>query len=170
MARTGPQKESILQKKQVEHLNSLGICFVFRIKNAPTYDARLGIFRANNSLKGIPDIIGWHLADGKIICIETKLWDPKTKNVKRPSEEQKEFLQKAAKSSPYVGVAYSVEDAEAIVRANQETHPREIRTFHYMSNEEKKAHGYATREKRPKKPKANVPSCSWINWTDDTKR
>jgi hypothetical protein len=163
-------KASRLQKQIIEHLNASDLgCFVFRLKNAPFYDAMQNEFLPDNIQRDFPHVFGW-ARDGKVIVINVKHWDKRTKNVKRPSVAEKAFLQRAAENSPYVGVAYSLEDAYNIVKNNQETHPREIRTWKHLTPEDKDEHDYANREKRPKVPKAAAPTgCPWLNLSDEPK-
>jgi hypothetical protein len=89
----------------------------------------------------------------------------------RPSVEQKAFLQAAAKVSPYVGVAYSLEDAEAIVRNNKETHRRNLRTYQYLNHGERKAYESPEGErKKTYQPNKPTTSCAWLNLTDENER
>lgn len=166
MSRQRPERESLLQKKIIEHLNSSDLgCMVYRLKRSASYDAIRNRFIATHSK--LPCIFGI-AADGKAIVLIVKWWDKKTKNVKRPRKWERSLLQAAADRSPYVGLAYSIEDAYNIVKNDQITHPREIRTWHYLDLEDKKEHEYANQETRPKKPKAKSPTgCPWLNLSDE---
>lgn len=141
------QEESKLQREIVEYLNGIsGLgCYVIRLKNAATYDPTSGVFRANTTIKGIPDIIGT-AKNGQSIYIEVKMLGPNGQPKGYPSKEQKELLSKLAEMTPFVGVAYDMGDAYDIVANDPERYPRKLRTYSYDSNRKKWERSNGTRK------------------------
>ena len=162
------QKESLLQRQIIDYLHAkpeLG-CFMVRIKNGATYDPTNHAFRANTSTKGIPDLLGVH-KNGQAIAIEVKYIEDAT-HPPKPSKEQREILQEYAKRSPFVGVAYSLEDAYAICANDPVLFPRNVRTYNYLERAERRAYERPDGTKKTKAVRARKKEkslnylCPWM--------
>jgi len=92
-----------LTKSIVNYLN-MSHHFAWRNNNAPTFDRKRNVYRSNNTLKGISDILGIHRDSGKMIAIEVKVGRDKL------SKEQTEFLNRVSKMGGIVLVAKSIDD------------------------------------------------------------
>jgi ABC-type proline/glycine betaine transport system substrate-binding protein len=134
------QAESTLQRQIVDSLKAAGFGYFFRIRNGATYDPVAKIFRSNVAEKGIVDILGWttHPLPVAIECKYIQFPDKKQKITHKVniSDEQKDFLLKCHSVGGRAGIAYTLEDAWAIVCNNPEMHPRHPRTYAFLSKEE----------------------------------
>lgn len=136
------QKESALQRLIIEVLNTNHYGHYFRIRNGATFDPKAGIFRSNTAEKGISDILGWTNHNPPIaVAIEVKYFETIEKRRKvthkvKISEEQMEFLYKLHKAGGRAGIAFTVDDALAIVFNNPEERPRHPRTWRFLPEEE----------------------------------
>lgn len=134
------QEESTLQRLIVESLKAANFGYFFRIRNGATFDPTQGVFRSNVAEKGIVDILGWttHPLPVAIECKYIQTIEQKKKLTHKVyiSEEQKEFLRKCHNAGGRAGVAFTLEDAWAIVCNNPEMHPRHPRTWAFLSKEE----------------------------------
>lgn len=138
--RSKKQKESALQRLIVSSLNAGGYGYFFRIRNGATYDPRIGRFRVNTAEKGIVDLLGW-TTHPLPVTIEVKYFETiekkkKISHVVLVSEEQKEFLYRSYKAGNRSGIAFTVDDAIAIVTNNHELWPRHPRTWRFLPEEE----------------------------------
>lgn len=99
----GP-RESVIQTAILQYLRLKGH-FAWANKTMGTYDPKIGRFRANTTMLGVPDIIGFHKdKNGQVFFIEVK-----TKQGKL-SEHQARFLETAGEYRVTSFVARSVDD------------------------------------------------------------
>jgi len=75
----------------------------WRNNNAPIYDIRRKVYRSNNTLKGIADVLGLSPA-GRFIAVEVKTGKD------RQSKEQKEFQNDVIRRGGIYIVAHTVDD------------------------------------------------------------
>lgn len=97
-----------LVKACLEYLHLRGI-FAWRVNNTPIYDEKRKRFRAMNSVKGVPDIIGI-CHGGRWIGVEAKA-GPNAKL----SPDQREFRRRVEEAGGLYIVARSVADLEGVI-------------------------------------------------------
>lgn len=81
---------------------------VWRQNSIPVFDAKKGVYRANNVTKGVPDIIGFNKKDARFIACEIKVGRDKL------SVEQKLFLDYVNKAGGVGIEVRCIEDLEKI--------------------------------------------------------
>ena len=96
-----------LTQQVIKVLTLRGWC-VWRQNNGAVYDPVKKVFRAGHTLKGVPDVIGFHRQLGTFIGCEIKVGSDK------PSFEQELFLSTLNKSGGIGLVVRSIEDLEQI--------------------------------------------------------
>jgi len=79
---------------------------VWRNNNAGVYDPTKNVFRANSTVKGISDIIGFNKKNGRFIAVEIKTGRDKL------SPEQKLFLDYVNKSG---GIGWEIRSLDELI-------------------------------------------------------
>lgn len=95
-----------LVKACLEYLHLRGI-FAWRVNNTPIYDEKRKRFRAMNSIKGVPDIIG--ILRGQWLGVECKSGKAVL------SKDQREFRRRVEEAGGLYIVARSVADLEGVI-------------------------------------------------------
>lgn len=147
------QKESSLQRDIKEVLTRSNLCFISRIRNGATFDPKIKRFRSNTAEPGIPDLLGFRKGTGQAIFIEVKYQD-KIENRKRLvckvriTEDQKVYLKRAHENGCLAGIAFTIDDALAIVHNDPGLYPRHPRTYGFMSDEWLEAYAVEYKEQK----------------------
>ena len=81
---------------------SLNGFYVWRQNNVGVFDPTKKIYRANNTKRGVPDILGFHKKTGKFICVEIKAGNDKL------NKYQEEFLESAKSATAYCFVVKKI--------------------------------------------------------------
>jgi hypothetical protein len=102
------QPEHKIKKAILQWLNFQGI-LALPIKNGATYDAKSGAYRANSSVKGIPDILGCVPYSGRMLAIEVKT------PTGRVSKEQQTLIDEINRRGGLAFVARSVDDVKKVL-------------------------------------------------------
>ncbi len=90
----GPSPANALTAAVVELLTLLG-CHCWRQNNGGVYDPTRQCFRANSSTPGISDVLGFHMATGRIVAVEVKVGADKL------SLEQTDFLSRIRRAGGF---------------------------------------------------------------------
>ena len=97
--------------KHVLYLLKMKGVFAWRQNNGGVYDPTKKVFRANSSMRGVPDIIGYKNTDGaKFIAIEIKVGKDKL------SIHQDTFLNNLNKAGGIGRVIRNLEDLENLIK------------------------------------------------------
>ena len=100
-------KENKVQKEILAYLQSNGV-FCWRNNNTAVYDAKLGMYRRFQGLKGVGDIIGI-LPDGRFLSVECK------SKTGKASPDQLLFIKRCSHLGGVCIVANCVEDVAQIL-------------------------------------------------------
>lgn len=100
--KAGKLTERQIQNEILNLLNLKGV-FAWHVKNGATYDRRLGVYRSNTSVKGVPDIVGV-TPTGRFLAIEVKT------KTGRVSKEQKAFIERIESQGGIAFVARDIQD------------------------------------------------------------
>lgn len=84
--------------------------FAWRNNNGAVYDPTKKVFRANNALKGVPDILGYRKTDARFLSIEIKAGKDKL------SKEQADFLMGVTDAGGIAYIVRSIEDIEKLIK------------------------------------------------------
>lgn len=168
------QKESALQRLIVSSLITCGYGHFFRIRNGATFDPVAKIFRANTAEKGIPDIIGFLKGSGQAVFIEVKFQETienrkKITHKVKISDEQKAFLRNAHLMGCRAGIAFTMDDALAIVTQDYDAYPRHPRTWAFLDDEEaikEKAAQYELQKEVPRKERRCPAPLAMADWRE----
>ena len=99
--------EKAIEKHILAFLRAKGI-FAWKNQSQGTYDAKKGVYRRPMNpfmIKGVSDILGI-LPDGKFLAIEVKSARGK------PSDDQRDFIERILRDNGVAFVARSVEEVE----------------------------------------------------------
>lgn len=84
--------------------------FAWRNNNGGVYDPTKKVFRANSTIKGVPDILGYCKKTGRFLCIEIKAGKDKL------SREQAGFLLSVSDAGGISYIIRSTDDIEKLVK------------------------------------------------------
>lgn len=111
--KSGRKAEPRLPKISTNDLTKNAITFFkakgfqcWRNSNIPIYDEKIGQYRSGSVLKGLPDILGYHLQSGVLLAVEIKNKHTKDKE----SVHQKVTLEAMRKAGCHVFVIRTMDD------------------------------------------------------------
>lgn len=138
--------EAALEREIRDALNKLGWGYFFRLRAGKSFDEIQREFRSNLAEPGVPNLLGNRKGDARAVYIACRyqkvISAGKGGELKIPtkhSRHEKAFLEDRFREGALVGIAYCLEDAQAIVAGEDFRYPRHPRTFAFLGAAELQA-------------------------------
>lgn len=96
-----------LTKATIQYFRAKGF-WCWRVNTMGVWDAEKGVYRKNNAMKGVSDIIGYSMRDGKATFLAVEIKNKATGD--RASVHQEAFLDGVRKAGGHVYVVRTMDD------------------------------------------------------------